>query len=108
MVYHIIGEAIDLVANGTGTINIVPDVDVTIHKISITSTGRVEINRIEIVGKRLILKGKIEAANLHEQGNIKVLEEPIALGKGETLSISLLDISGAANRVYVAVFATSA
>lgn len=108
MVYHVLGTCVELSPNGTGMADITPDVDVTVRKISITSTGRVEINRIEIVGKRLILKGKVEAANFHEHGNIKELEEPITLGKGETLSIGLLDISGAANRVYVALFATSA
>jgi len=107
MVLYVIGDTVTLAAGGTDTITLKPDVDVQIKEIGISSTGRVEINRIEIIGVRTILKGKVEADTLTQQQKRWILEEPVPWAKGQELAFGLLDISGASNKVYIACYCTS-
>jgi len=107
MPVYILADKVSLTAGGTGEIILVPDVDIRFNLISITSTGRVEVNHIEIIGVRTLLKGKTEANAFHREGNVMILPEPVTLSKGSELKFSLLDISGATNDVYITIYAVS-
>ena len=105
MTYIIIGDMIVLDPNATGQIVLSPDTDVAVIKIGISTDGRVEINRIEIIGKRTVLKGKIDVFSFWEcAGYVHTLEEPLPLDKGDQLAISLLERSGVRQSVYVALY----
>ena len=98
-----IGDTVSLSANASDTIKLRTERDCKIINISITSTGRVEINKIEQVEVAIYLSGKIEAENLKNADKVYTLQQPWIWSKGIDLVISLTDISAAANKVYVAV-----
>jgi len=98
-----VGGKVSIAANGTGSISLRYDRDANIIQFLINSTGRCEIQEIELQGVERYLTGVIEVDQLKMHGNVYPLPEPIKYPRGTLLTISLADISGATNLVYFGV-----
>jgi len=98
------GDVIELAAGAEGTLTLDIGVDLTATALAVNSSGRCEISDIERLGQPKILDGFIELDQLKKEGNIFPLPSPEPFVKGDKLSFKIKDISGATNRIYIALF----
>ena len=103
MPFMLCGVNTTLTASGSGTIRIRPPVGGRINRIMVNSTGRAKITNFEVTGVKDFWEGEIEIEQLKEYGNVFHLTEPIEFTKGSDINISLTDLSGSSNAVYIAV-----
>jgi len=77
----------------------------SVHQVSIQSTGYVEITRIENLGERdETLKEVLHSEQLKQYGNFWIPPEPQPFVPGRKIKIHLKDVSGAENTVYIALY----
>ena len=106
MPLKLLGGAVTISAGETGEIKLEAKSDFTVSQLLSNSTGRCEVTKIDIPEVLPILDGVIELAQLRQYGNVYILPESILIKKGSIVVISLRDISGASNLVYIALVGT--
>lgn len=102
MAMELVGGSVSLAANGSGKIQVEYARDGQIVEFLVNSTGRAEISSIEQEAVEDYVTGTIELDALKKKGNVYELPVPIEYKSGSKLTVSLTDLSGAANDVYFA------
>jgi len=108
MPIYFLGGSIDLAANGSGELKLRAPIPLTVTGIFVNSTGRCEITNIDIPGLKDVFEGSMEVDHFKVYGNYYPLKEPVAIGGGQYVVFALKDISGAANKIYIALECTVA
>jgi len=101
MPIEFVGGTVTLSAGASGDVVLSYARDANIVELLVNSTGRCEIVKIEQEGVETYTTGVLELDQLKKQGNVYTLPEAISYKANARLVVSLRDISGASNTVYV-------
>lgn len=103
MPYYLVGGNITLAGGVSGKLSIKVPVDGAIVKIGIGSTGRVKITDMEITGQPDFFDGVVDSLSLKEHEGTIELADVLPIKRDQSFVITLTDLSGATNDVYIAL-----